>query len=154
ETLTLKPLDEHAASVRNRLLRAAPSLNELANPAWNPIGIDGPEEWVARLRREHAQARAKAKEIVTQFEELAADARRFASEINMRFLYDPHRRLFGVGYALGNPVEFTSHYDLLASECRLASLAAIAKGDVPRDHWVALGRPRAASGGPILLSWT
>ena len=51
------------------------------------------------------------------------------------------RRLFGVGYAVGGPLEFTSHYDLLASECRLASLVAIAKGDVPVEHWFALGRP-------------
>ena len=50
-------------------------------------------------------------------------------------------RLFGVGYAVGGPREFTSHYDLLASECRLASLVAIAKGDVPAEHWYALSRP-------------
>ncbi len=30
-------------------------------------------------------------------------------------------------------------YDLLASEARLASLVAIAKGDVPRSHWARLG---------------
>ena len=75
--------------------------------------------------------------------------------INMRFLYDAARRLFGVGYAVGGPLEFTSHYDLLASECRLASLVAIAKGDVPVEHWFALGRPRsAASDGQVLLSWS
>ena len=63
----------------------------------------------------------------------------------MRFLYDAQRRLFGVGYAVGGPREFTSHYDLLASECRLASLVAIAKGDVPAEHWFALNRPYAYS---------
>ena len=31
----------------------------------------------------------------------------------------------------GGPLNFTAHYDLLASEARLASLVAIAKGDVP-----------------------
>jgi cyclic beta-1,2-glucan synthetase len=93
-------------------------------------------------------------ETLARIEQLAAAARRFAEEINMRILYDRGRRLFGVGYAVGNPIEFTSHYDLLASECRLASLAAIAKGDVPRDHWNALGRPRAATHRPILLSWS
>ena len=73
----------------------------------------------------------------------------------MRFLYDSSRRLFGVGYAVGGPVEFSSHYDLLASECRLASLVAIAKGDVPVEHWYALGRPRISlPGGAVLLSWS
>ena len=56
---------------------------------------------------------------------------------------------------VGGPREFTSHYDLLASECRLASLVAIAKGDVPIEHWFALGRPHASSaGGQTLLSWS
>ena len=60
------------------------------------------------------------------------------------FSTTPSRRLFGVGYAVGGPLEFTSHYDLLASECRLASLVAIAKGDVPVEHWFALARPLAS----------
>jgi cyclic beta-1,2-glucan synthetase len=155
ETLTLHPLAGHEASRRDRILRAAPSFEELTNPNWDPLsGITGPEAWLEQLAREVSEARARAAQTISAFRTLAAKATQFASEINMRFLYDSRRRLFGVGYALGNPVEFTSHYDLLASECRLASLAAIAKGEVPRDHWVALGRPRAASGGPILLSWT
>ncbi len=155
ETLTLHSLEEPAASIRHRILRAAPSFADLANARWDPLdGITGPDAWLQQVREECSAAQSRAAATVARFQQLASHARRFASEINMRFLYDSRRRLFGVGYALGNPVEFTSHYDLLASECRLASLAAIAKGDVPRDHWVALGRPRAASGGPILLSWT
>ena len=34
----------------------------------------------------------------------------------------------------------TSYYDMLASEARLASFVAIAKGDVPQHHWFHLGR--------------
>ncbi len=34
-----------------------------------------------------------------------------------------------------------SFYDLLASEARLASFVAIAKGEVPQEHWFRLGRP-------------
>jgi cyclic beta-1,2-glucan synthetase len=56
---------------------------------------------------------------------------------------------------VGDPREFNSHYDLLASECRLASLVAIAKGDVPIVHWSALGRQHVyAAGQDALLSWT
>jgi len=74
----------------------------------------------------------------------------------MRFLYDPQVRLFGIGYAVGGALEFNSHYDLLASECRLASMVAIAKGDVPVDHWFALSRPRSdlTRQGNTLLSWS
>jgi cyclic beta-1,2-glucan synthetase len=46
------------------------------------------------------------------------------------------------------------HYDLLASEARLASFVAIAKGDVPYEHWLHLGRPLGrVTGTNVLLSW-
>src|SRR6202012_2218976 len=48
-----------------------------------------------------------------------------------------------------------SHYDLLASEARLASLVAIAKGDVPQEHWFRLGRQlTVAADRRALLSWS
>src|SRR4029450_7188267 len=48
----------------------------------------------------------------------------------------------------------TAYYDLLASEARLASFIAIAKGDVPEAHWFRLGRPLTGGQGvPTLLPW-
>ena len=48
-----------------------------------------------------------------------------------------------------------SYYDLLASEARLASFIAIAKGDVPQAHWFHLGRlVTSVHGAPVLLSWS
>src|SRR5205085_951777 len=48
-----------------------------------------------------------------------------------------------------------SYYDLLASEARLASFIAIAKGDVPQEHWFRLGRQLTpVDGGRALISWT
>ena len=55
-------------------------------------------------------------------------------------LYDAHRQLFSIGYNLNEGRLDDSYYDLLASECRLASFLAIAKGDVPQEHWFRLGR--------------
>ena len=75
------------------------------------------------------------------------------------FLYDRTRHLFSIGYRLadadGPGVLDASFYDLLASEARLASFIAIARGDVPQRHWFHLGR-RAVSvdGVPTLLSWS
>jgi cyclic beta-1,2-glucan synthetase len=44
---------------------------------------------------------------------------------------------------------------LLASEARIASFIAIAKGDVPVSHWVHLGRPlRRLSGMRVVMSWS
>ena len=48
-----------------------------------------------------------------------------------------------------------SYYDLLASEARLASFFAIAKGDVPQSHWFHLGRlVVSVDGVPTLVSWS
>ena len=176
ETLTqppdsfLLPLDGDIVSLRGLAAGSIPSLETLANSlAGTPwAGVDAilnwrgtpglrPEvtAWIEQLHTEYTQARDRAANTVRGLEALAASAARFAAGINMRFLYDSTRRLFGVGYAVGGPVEFSSHYDLLGSECRLASLVAIAKGDVPVEHWYALGRPRVSlPGGAVMLSWS
>jgi cyclic beta-1,2-glucan synthetase len=47
-----------------------------------------------------------------------------------------------------------SFYDLLASEARLASFVAIAKGDIPQHHWFHLGRlVTNVDGRATLMSW-
>src|SRR3972149_11768334 len=46
-------------------------------------------------------------------------------------------------------------YDLLASEARLASFVAIAKGDVPVSHWFRLGRALTpVEQDSVLVSWS
>ena len=47
------------------------------------------------------------------------------------FLFDPTRKLFSIGYRVSDNSLDPSSYDLLASEARLTSFIAIAKGDVP-----------------------
>ena len=46
-------------------------------------------------------------------------------------------------------------YDLLASEARIASFIAVAKGDIPQQSWFRLDRSHVmVNGHPALLSWT
>ncbi len=90
---------------------------------------------------------------------LADRAEAFAYGMNFAFLYDPIRRLFSIGYRLpdaeGPGRLDTSYYDLLASEARLASFLAIAKGDVPQQHWFQLGRTLlGVRGTPTVVSWS
>ena len=78
--------------------------------------------------------------------------------MNFRVLYDHPRGLLSIGYrpadAEGPGRHDPSYYDLLASEARLASFIAIAKGDIPETHWFRLGRPvTSIKGVPALLSW-
>ena len=80
---------------------------------------------------------------------------RLALEAEFGFLYDTRRRLFHIGYRVVEGELDKSFYDLLASESRLASLWAIAKGDVPVAHWAALGRPFYAMDSSVgLRSWS
>ena len=172
ETLTrppdssLRALGDDAVRLRRRLLQVTPSLVSLASTSPGPMdrllagrataGLS-PEmgAWLDQLASEYKSARAAAAETVQKFETLENDAKSLAAGMNMGFLYDARRKLFGIGYLVGGPHEFTSHYDLLASECRLASLVAIAKGDVPTNHWAALHRPYVyAAGKEALLSWS
>ncbi|MBG6070505.1 MULTISPECIES: GH36-type glycosyl hydrolase domain-containing protein [unclassified Polaromonas] len=75
--------------------------------------------------------------------------------MNFKGLYDPKRRLFHIGLRVDEQALDSSYYDLLASESRLASFLAIAKGDVPKRHWSALGRPfLSVRGTPGLASWS
>ena len=56
------------------------------------------------------------------------------------FLLDRDRKLLSIGYASAEGKLDPNCYDLLASEARLASFLAIAKGDIPARHWFRLGR--------------
>ena len=89
---------------------------------------------------------------------LAATARtaaRLAEEMDFTFLYDASEDLFAIGYRPQDGTLDPGHYDLLASEARLASFVAIARGDVPVEHWFHLGRPLGPVGrGSALLSWS
>ena len=55
-------------------------------------------------------------------------------------LFDVERQLLSIGYRVADGTLDPSCYDLLASEARLASFVAIAKGDLPTRHWFHLGR--------------
>ncbi|RYF44282.1 MAG: hypothetical protein EOO25_00100 [Comamonadaceae bacterium] len=70
-------------------------------------------------------------------------------------LYNPKRHLFHIGLRVHEHALDASYYDLMASESRLTSFLSIAKGDVPRRHWQALGRTFLTVGiTPGLKSWS
>ena len=76
-------------------------------------------------------------------------------EMDFRFLFDPQRKLFSIGFSEAADRLDDGLYDLLASEARLASFVAIAKGDVPVEHWFRLGRTlTATSGATAMVSWS
>jgi cyclic beta-1,2-glucan synthetase len=71
------------------------------------------------------------------------------------FLFDAGRQLLSIGYRDGDGTLDANFYDLLASEARLASFIAIAKGDLPAKHWFRLGRTLTPiDGNSGLISWS
>ena len=102
---------------------------------------------------ENAAAAAAALE--QQLRQLAATARAMVRAMEFRFLFDPTRMLFSIGYRMTDGSLDAGRYDLLASEARLMSFIAIAKGDVPVAHWFRLGRALTPVGrDSVLLSWS
>jgi len=86
---------------------------------------------------------------------IADRAYHLVSTMDFSFLFDQARKLFTIGYHTDSFTPDDSYYDLLASEARLASFIAIARNDVPLDHWFRLSRGLSRTAGrTALLSWS
>ena len=150
-----------AAAYRAELTALGMDVTSLAAGGTQP-GADGRRSALgARLSatapalRELAATSTYASEALARLQVLADRARDFALEMDFRFLFDERRKLFAIGYNAQSGDLDASFYDLLASESRLASFIAIAKDDVPVEHWFRLGRTlTAASAGTALVSWS
>nr|MDA8414693.1 cyclic beta 1-2 glucan synthetase [Desulfobacteraceae bacterium] len=163
----LARLGPAALSAIQQDLAQPPSLAALAQGRVNSIPIlrvireghhqdDDPlGPWLDRVIAAFATAQWLAGETLAVAGQLMADVRELSAGMNMGFLYDPKRKLFSIGFNVSTNVLDGSSYDLLASEARLGSFVAIARGDVPLEHWFSLGRPYGAIGRQrVLLSWT
>ena len=86
---------------------------------------------------------------------IANEAKSLFTEMEFGFLFNADRQLFSIGYREADGTLDPNFYDLLASEARLASFIAIAKGDVPAKHWFRMGRTLTpVDGGAALISWS
>ena len=181
---TLPPTPEHfwqrvssqsnprAAQLRERLARldGTPALNEIAALPETLLPLveevqrandtnhspDAPacSRWLGLL---HAAVETAAQHAAARRDELGrlAAACRELADIDFRFLYDPSRRLFAIGFNATEHRLDASYYDMLASEARLASYVLVARRQLDQDHWFALSRLlTTADGAPTLLSWS
>ncbi|MFT5223488.1 MAG: cyclic beta-1,2-glucan synthetase, partial [Glaciecola sp.] len=94
-------------------------------------------------------------EIEHRLNAVALHAEGLMQAMDFRFLMDESRKQFSIGYRASDATLDPSCYDLLASEARLGSFVAIAKDDVPPQHWFALSRTLTRVGrGAALMSWS
>jgi len=151
----------------HRELNEAPSLSDLAKGQVACIttlrsirerSVPGPSplfEWLDRVLQAFDRSKWLAGEMLGLGERLIRDVRELSESINMRFLYDHRRKLFAIGFNVSDGRRDRAFYDLLASEARIGSFVAIARGEVPIEHWFSMGRPYAGIGRRrVLLSWT
>jgi cyclic beta-1,2-glucan synthetase len=112
-------------------------------------------EWCQKLDDDLSSARMTVTPLLIGFRDLAEQANAAVTGMDFHFLFNERRQVFHIGYNASAERLDPSYYDLLASEARIASLIAIAKGDVPQSHWQHLGRPvTKVNGKQVLLSWS
>ncbi len=86
---------------------------------------------------------------------IANSCQKLFNEMDFKFLFDSTRKLFYIGFNASDNIYDNSFYDMLASEARLTSFVAIAKGEVPVKHWFLLSRALTPiDDEAALLSWS
>jgi hypothetical protein len=86
---------------------------------------------------------------------IAQQAESLAEETEFAFLVDPNRHILSIGYDVRARKLHDACYDMLASEARIATFLAVARGELPQQSWFKLGRDQARAFGHFLLqSWT
>ncbi|HXH75755.1 MAG TPA: glucoamylase family protein [Bacteriovoracaceae bacterium] len=131
----------------------------LADSIQHPEELKLSKHWIDRCLKQVSSLKddltSDKTEILTCTNALIAKCDEMVQNMDFKFLYDRQRKLFVIGYnCLDNRMD-NSFYDLLASESRLASFVAIAKGDVSQEHWFRLGRQMTPlKNGRALIAWT
>lgn len=159
-----REMEASAGNLKVSCLSVCPTFISLADGSFaaslNPIlelaGSQSEEiqTWSKRLKESMAKSQWYAGEKISTVPELLLELKTMSDRVNLRFLYNEDRKVFSIGYNVDKRKLDNSYYDLLASEARIASLIAMAKGDVPLEHWWSLGRPYSiVDGRSVLLSW-
>ncbi|MFI5300667.1 MAG: glucoamylase family protein, partial [Polyangiales bacterium] len=149
-----------ASEIEALVLSTAPLWTQIEAELGVAPGLAADDREVLRsflkaLRRDVARASEACAALVEALTSLGSRAGALADAMRFGFLFDTDRELFVIGYNVNTARLDASHYDLLASEARLGSLVAIAKGDAPQKHWFRLARPLTSGpGGRALLSWS
>ncbi len=145
-------------TVLSCLITRADQIAELMTPpALASLGTDAAYWAGACLECIHSHHRDEQTDhdLGPRLQALAQRARALVAGMDFSFLFDNDRQLLSIGHLLTDNVADPSCYDLLASEARLASFVAIAKGDIPARHWFRLGRTVvSANHGAALVSWS
>lgn len=95
------------------------------------------------------------RDLTEELRTIAREAERHADAMQFGPLFVEPRQLLSIAYDAQIDEVHSACYDLLASEARIASFLAVAKGDIPQRAWFRLDRTHAlVKGKAALISWT
>jgi cyclic beta-1,2-glucan synthetase len=159
EWLAIEPFFRTIPTLQEAPERFEAAIRELAVLGGNLVhDAPGNQETLARIDALVEALRSSAEEAASLQRRLlgiVGKSEKFFGAMDFSFLFDKTRKLFSIGYRGTDGTLDPNCYDLLASEARLASFIAIAKGDVPSAHWFRLGRALTPVGrGSALISWS
>ena len=149
------PCREIPAICRNAQKQLAQLTALLPEAPAVPESVRQTRQWCDHFDQALAAAEAEVSRMLSAFANASQRIEQLIVDMDFAFLYNPERSVFHIGYNVDTESQDANYYDLLASEARLTSLLAIAKGDVPERHWLYLGRSLThAKGGLTLVSWS
>jgi cyclic beta-1,2-glucan synthetase len=121
----------------------------------NQQNIEEARKWLRWIKERVGSAGLATKALWIGFQEIYQECEDFIQKMDFEFLFDRERQVFHIGYNVELGRADSNYYDLLASEARIASLVAIARGHVPQSHWLHLSRPfTQVNSSRALLSWS
>jgi cyclic beta-1,2-glucan synthetase len=152
---TLDQTPGRCAAARIVLAQLQEALGRLSPESASAPQLDEARTWCRTFGEKLATAEILAEDLLAGLRDIDRLAEAYFQEMDFAFLFDPQRQVFHIGYNATAGKLDGNFYDLLASEARIASLVALAKHEVPRSHWLHLGRPiTRIDGTRALLSWS
>ncbi|MDD4494326.1 MAG: glucoamylase family protein, partial [Eubacteriales bacterium] len=163
-------LENWTDTLNSMLDKASPEHNSVIDSEWAELfrkqcesirrdielaAVADIEDGIPSLNELDKQGAKRAKMLAERILTLVSMIEKMLEEMDFKPLYDERRHLFRVGLNVSAGAYDQSYYDLLASEARLTSFIAIARGDVPQKHWFKMGRPLTnVRGSTTLISWS
>lgn len=144
ETLSIEAAAQFAEELEKKLAHAAEAAKSSSAP---PLA--------AQLSAALPGAVEKLRACAAGLREVAQVAEEFADNTEFGFMVDPGRQVLSIGYDVRNRKVHEACYDMLASEARVATFLAIARGEMSHQSWFKLARDYTfAFGTHVILSWT
>ena len=143
--LTIDKAITFAEHLEERLTSASPTIARNASLA----------ELGEQFRVSVRMALQNLRSLAAALRGIAHHAETLVQEMEFAFLADPGRQILSIGYDVRAKKLHEACYDMIASEARIATFIAIARGEIHQESWFKLGREHVRTFGHfILLSWT